>query len=329
MSNLKDLIQEFSQKRILVVGDLMLDHYIFGKVDRISPEAPIPVVAVESENYKLGGAGNVAMNVASLGGLPFIIGTIGSDDNATILINQLRKNRLPTDLIIHSVDKPTTIKTRVFAHSQQVVRIDKEETSKLATATLQSVLQNFSKIIKQVDAVIFEDYNKGFFSKFLIKRLINIAKEEAKPILVDPKSDNFLDFVGCTVFKPNKKEFARGTHLKSTKHTDEKGFELLEQLGAKHIVLTKSEEGLSIFSKGEKEPVHLPTFTKKVYDVSGAGDTVIATLALAYCCGASIKDASQIANYAAAIACSSVGVVPVSLQELKKELEKIEEIETK
>lgn len=321
-NNLIKYLKNFKSKKILIVGDIMLDHYLLGSVERISPEAPIPVVAVKSERFKLGGGANVASNLVSLGAIPYLIGVVGKDKNSEILIKLLRESKIADDLIISSDEAKTSTKTRVIAHNQHVVRIDNEKTQTISKKVEFSIVQSFNKVIKKVDAVIFEDYNKGLFSKDLIKTLISSAKKYKKPILVDPKKQNFFDFVGCTVFKPNFSEFCQAINISfcSEEEIEKAAKKLLAELNVKYLLLTKGENGMTIFSKNTTYSI--PALSKKIFDVSGAGDTVIASFALSFCSGASALESSKIANFAASVVCSKLGVKAVSLEELKKAIKR-------
>ncbi|MBS4029062.1 MAG: D-glycero-beta-D-manno-heptose-7-phosphate kinase, partial [Ignavibacteriales bacterium] len=306
---------------IAVIGDLMLDRYIWGNVTRISPEAPVPVVDVESESARLGGAANVANNIKSLGGNPFLVGVIGDDNSGKILRDTIKNFGFSTDGLVKDESRPTTVKTRVIAHEQHVVRIDRESRQNISGVVEEKILFVLRRHIKSIDAIVLEDYNKGVMTESLIEKVVSLANTHKKIVTVDPKSKNFFSYNNITVFKPNRKETEEALQLKLTteKETEIAGKMLLQRLHADHILLTRSEKGMSLFSKdGAIE--HIPTKARKVADVSGAGDTVISTLTLALASGATIQESAIIANFAGGIVVGEVGVVPISKEALRQEL---------
>jgi len=309
---LEEIQKRFAGRRVAVVGDLMLDRYFWGKVSRISPEAPVPVVEVDEESTRLGGAANVANNIASLGGVPVMIGVVGRDIGADILKNLVASNGFPTDGIVVDSSRPTTIKTRVIAHNQHVVRIDQEEKVDIDADTQAKVLTSLKNQIASLDGIILEDYNKGVLTKKLIKSVIKLAKDNKKKITVDPKFNNFFDYQGVSVFKPNRKETeeALGCRLNTFTEVEKAARELLTKLDADNILLTLGERGMLLFERNGSL-AHVETKARNVADVSGAGDTVIATLTMAIVAGASVKESAVLANYAGGIVCGEVGIVPI------------------
>jgi D-glycero-beta-D-manno-heptose-7-phosphate kinase len=309
---LEKIKKNFAGKRIGVVGDLMLDRYFWGRVSRISPEAPVPVVEVEEESTRLGGAANVANNIASLGGMPVMIGVVGNDFGADILKKLVAEKGFPTDGIIIDSSRPTTIKTRVIAHGQHVVRIDQEEKVDLNNDTQEKVFTSIKGQIGKLDGIILEDYNKGVLTKELIGRIISLAKENKKTITVDPKSNNFFEYQSVSVFKPNRKEAeeALGCRLKTISEMEKAARTLLAKLNAENILLTLGENGMLLIEK-DGSMAHVETKARHVADVSGAGDTVIATLTMAIASGATVREAASLANYAGGIVCGEVGIVPI------------------
>jgi D-glycero-beta-D-manno-heptose-7-phosphate kinase len=304
-------------KKIAVIGDLMLDRYIWGNVSRISPEAPVPVVDMEQEQARLGGAANVAQNIKSLGGVPILLGVIGEDNSGKQLFELTRENHFSIDGIIVDRSRPTTVKTRVIAHNQHVVRIDRERKSEISYTVQENLLNVVRKNIDTIDGIIIEDYNKGVVVKNLISELISIATAHNKIITVDPKFNNFFEYRGVTVIKPNRKEAEEAMGVRLATDTDilQAGKTLLERLRAKNILLTRGEHGMTLFeSSGEISS--MPTKALNVADVSGAGDTVIATLTMALAAGATIKEAATLSNFAGGIVCGSVGIVPINPDEL-------------
>jgi rfaE bifunctional protein kinase chain/domain len=309
---LSEIQKGFKNKRIAVIGDLMLDRYFWGKVSRISPEAPVPVVDIDEESTRLGGAANVANNIASLDGVPVMIGVVGKDTGAELLRALVAEKGFPVEGIVSDGTRPTTIKTRVIAHSQHVVRIDQEEKIDLDAGMQKKVLDILENQIKSLDGIILEDYNKGVLTKELIKSVIQLAKENRKIITVDPKSNNFFEYKGVSVFKPNRKEAeeALGCRLNIMKDIEKALHNLLEKIAADNVLLTLGEMGMILLQRGGS-PVHVKTRARHVADVSGAGDTVIATLTMAMAAGATVQESASLANYAGGIVCGEVGIVPI------------------
>ncbi|MGQ9806043.1 MAG: D-glycero-beta-D-manno-heptose-7-phosphate kinase [Chlorobiales bacterium] len=314
--NLELLFQSFEKKHVAVIGDVMLDKYIFGKVERVSPEAPVPVIDVSSQSYRLGGAANVATNLRSLGATAMLFGVIGDDDDGVILASQLNKEFLSVDFLVTEHTRPTTTKTRVIAQNHHIVRIDSETRKPISSTTERTILTLLSEQFHQLDAIIFEDYNKGVLTTSLIKKIIALAKKHDVPVTVDPKKDNFFEYKHATVFKPNLKEISDAFGRKFTNSDGDATLacEMLQKkIKAKNIVLTRSEKGMTVFN-GKAE--HIPSMALEVADVSGAGDTVIATLTLALASGLDVTTAAKVANLAAGVVCAEVGAVAVDKQKL-------------
>jgi rfaE bifunctional protein kinase chain/domain len=316
------IVDRFSRVRILVIGDIMLDRFIWGKVSRISPEAPVPVVLVDNydnEFFHLGGAANVANNIHSLGGKTSLCGVIGDDANGVRIREELRKIGIPTDGIFDEPGRQTTVKTRIFANQQQVVRIDRETTDHPGDSTLRDILKFLVKKINDCEAVILSDYEKGLLSKKLIRAIIQKGKESKKWIMVDPKLKNFFSYKGATVVTPNRKEVseASGIPISDQSSLNRVGRILLRRLKCDALVVTQGEEGMTIFEP-HQEPDLVRAEAKEVYDVTGAGDTVIGTMTLALAAGAKVKDAARLANYAAGIVVGKRGTAAVQQEELIK-----------
>lgn len=314
---LKELFENFKHKRIAVVGDLMLDRYFWGSVARISPEAPVPVVEIESESARLGGAANVAHNIKSLGGEPMLVGVVGNDNSGTLLRDILIENSFTTAGLVVDESRPTTVKTRVIAHHQHVVRIDRETKAEISYTLQHKILDVLRQNIHSLDAIIIEDYNKGVIAKSLIKQLVELANQYGKTVAADPKFNNFFDYHGVTIFKPNRKEVEEvmGIKLVDDAMVEETGRALMERLQVKNILLTRGEKGITLFEEGGTI-THVATKARKVADVSGAGDTVISTLTVALAGGASMREAATLANYAGGVVCEEVGVVPIAREAL-------------
>ena len=325
--NYKDLFDKFNGLRILVIGDVMLDAYVMGKVNRISPEAPVPIVSLENEDARIGGAGNVALNLLALGAKPIICGVIGEDSSGDKLLNLFEKNGISTDGLVKSIARKTTVKTRVISNKQQLLRIDSESTFPLLESEEIKLNNTIQNIINQgVDGIIFEDYNKGVLTDSVIQNTIKIAKEKDIPTAVDPKKENFLSYKGVSLFKPNLKELKEGLNLNfdfnSNKDLFEKGIEVLEEKLQNEIsFITLSEYG--VFIKNQTEKYYVPAHMRSISDVSGAGDTVIAVATLCLISGASTKQIAEISNLAGGLVCEKSGVVSISKNDLLKEVSEL------
>jgi len=317
IERLDDLKNKFKGKKIAIIGDLMLDCYFWGDVKRISPEAPVPVLELDNEFYRFGGAANVALNIIKLGAAPVPIGIVGDDANAQIFKNLMTDSGITNEGIIVDNSRPTTIKTRVIAGTQHIVRIDRESKKYISKEIETKIISYFSSKIAEFDGVILQDYNKGVLTNSLIKKVIEIANNHKKIITVDPKFNNFFEYADTTVFKPNRKEAIDATGLPITNKDELKkvGEFLLEKLNAKYILITLGEGGSVLFEKG-KEAKQTPTKARKVRDVSGAGDTVISTLTVALVAGAEIYEAAYLANYAGGLVCEEVGIIPIEAEKL-------------
>ncbi len=307
----------FKDLKIAVIGDMMLDCYYWGDVKRISPEAPVPVVEVENEFFRFGGAANVALNIIKLGGIPYPVGIIGSDSSGAIFSSLVKETGISNDGIIVDDSRPTTTKTRVIADHQHVVRIDKESKQYLGKEMQHRVINFIEAHIEEFDGIILQDYNKGVLTPALIEKVIALANKHKVLVTVDPKYTNFFLYKNVTVFKPNRKEAedVLGFKIRTDEEISKAGNELLEKLNSKYVLLTLGEGGIAVFEKG-KEEKRMPTKARKVADVSGAGDTVISTLTMAIAAGANILEASYLANYAGGLVCEEVGIVPIEHDKL-------------
>ena len=312
---------------MLVIGDVMLDAYVMGKVNRISPEAPVPIVSLENKDARIGGAGNVALNLLALGAKPIICGVIGEDSSGDKLLNLFEKNGISTDGLVKSMARKTTVKTRVISNKQQLLRIDSESTFPLLESEEIKLNNTIQNIINQgIDGIIFEDYNKGVLTDSVIQNTIKIAKEKDIPTAVDPKKENFLSYRGVSLFKPNLKELKEGLNLNfdfnSNKELFEKGIEVLEEKLQNEIsFVTLSENG--VFIKNKTENYYVPAHVRSISDVSGAGDTVIAVATLCLISGASTKQIAEISNLAGGLVCEKSGVVSISKNDLLKEVSEL------
>jgi len=313
------ILSGFSDKNILVIGDIMLDAYFWGKTERISPEAPVPIIEVNDTNYNPGGAGNVALNLSTLGAKVSVIATVGNDSNGEVLINQLEDKNIDTSNILILENYQTPIKTRVIAHDQQVIRIDQEDNSINIDQNLSILEKELKNNIKDFDGVIIADYNKGLLSKKFIKSILKFAEKYSIPIYVDPKNDNFYEYKNVRLFKPNIAEFkdAIGTEYSERKILNI-GKKFQRDSFADLLLITRGAKDALLFTKNKNE--NIPTVTQSVHDVSGAGDTVISVFALSDLSGAKPNESANIANIAASIVCSKVGVAPLHIVELKEKL---------
>ncbi len=304
-------------KKIAVVGDLMLDRYIFGQVNRISPEAPVPVVEVTSEYTRFGGSANVCLNIASLGATAIPFGVIGSDAYGQQFLDRAKENKIDVSHVTTVQSRPTTVKTRVVSGSQQIVRIDREVKTDISDADASALVASFSAAAADLDAVIFQDYNKGVITKQVIQDISAICQKQALPFFVDPKFSNFFEYKNSFLFKPNKRELsdALGRALRSMDDYKQAMIELKKRIQAEYILLTLSSEGMLLLN-GDANFFHTPTMAAEVADVSGAGDTVIATLVSAYVSGLSVEDSVILANKAAGIVIRELGIVPIRLDQL-------------
>ncbi len=316
---LDELKKNFAGKKIAVIGDMMLDCYFWGDVKRISPEAPVPVVEVGDEFYRFGGAANVALNILKLGGIPYPIGVIGYDNDGTIFTSLINENQMHADGIFIDESRTTTSKTRVIAHNQHVVRIDKESKDYINEEMRKKIFSYLESHLKKIDGIILQDYNKGVLTPELIEKITHLANINDILITVDPKFNNFFAYKNVTVFKPNRKEAEEvlGIKIKTSQDVSSAGKTILEKLKAKNVLLTLGEEGIAVFSEHQPEK-RMSTKAMKVADVSGAGDTVISTLTLALAANANILEASYLANFAAGIVCGEVGIVPIEIDRLFK-----------
>jgi D-glycero-beta-D-manno-heptose-7-phosphate kinase len=313
----QQILARFPKKQLLVLGDIMVDEYIWGSVSRLSPEAPVPVVEVKDESFRLGGAGNVAANIHSLGGMATLVGVVGKDPPGERLIHQIEAAGMKSDGVVVDRTRPTTIKTRVVAGSQQIVRFDRESTADLSKEAADQVLELATERLADADAVLISDYAKGVIGKRVARQILSLARRSQKIVVVDPKVHHFPLYKGATVITPNHHEALAFAHLPAWGQQDllaVAGRELLQKLEVKAILVTRGDAGMSLFEDGRV--THIPAVAKEVYDVTGAGDTVLAVLALAMASGASLREAAVIANHAAGVVVGRAGTATISREEL-------------
>lgn len=318
-------IEKFNNIKVLVLGDVMIDAYLFGKVERISPEAPVPVVAVTHKENRLGGAANVAVNLVALGAKPILCSVVGNDAEGRDLIELIKSNGIGADGIIQSKERVTTIKTRVISQSTQMLRIDNEITDSLNQEDDNKLINKVKELLKEADVIIFEDYDKGVISEHLISQITQEANALNIPIVVDPKKRNFMSYRDVTLFKPNLKElregFKRDFDIDNTTEFETVCKELMNEMGLKNLFVTLSERGVMITDG--KEFNYIPAHLRKIADVSGAGDTVISVASLCMALDLPIKQVAQISNLAGGLVCEEVGVVPINKEKLIEEIESL------
>ncbi|MBA2335452.1 MAG: D-glycero-beta-D-manno-heptose-7-phosphate kinase [Blastocatellia bacterium] len=312
------ILDNFADVKVLVVGDVMLDRYWWGRVGRISPEAPVPVVSLERTSLIAGGAANVAANVAGLGAKPFLFGITGKDEGAKLLPEVLQKSNISAFELFPIKDRKTTVKTRIVAHNQQVVRLDQETSTPLNTRETASLLKKIEAAFDLIDVVILSDYAKGFLTDELIRRLISQGKKKGKIVLIDPKGKDYSKYSGATILTPNQREAADACGLEDncSNLVERSGEMLLERLGLKALLITQGEKGMTLLQKG-KSSSYLPATARKVYDVTGAGDTAIATMAVALGSGMDFLQAAEIANTAAGLVVEKIGTTPITREMLE------------
>lgn len=319
---LKELFDNFKNRRIAVIGDLMLDSYMWGDVKRISTEAPVPVVEVTSETVKLGGAANVANNIINLGAEPIPIGVVGDDSSGKQIRELFKSLGISVDGIVTDPGRPTTIKTRIIAHDQHVVRADVESKDNIADTIQNRLIDFFRGSVDDIHGVILQDYNKGVLTHHLIGEIVALCQKHDIFVTVDPKFNNFFSYRGVDLFKPNRRETeqALGVVIQSDDDLMNAAGTLFERLDCRSIMITRGEKGMTLFPGPGETPVHIPTLARKIHDVSGAGDTVISTLVVAILAGGTLLESATMANYAAGIVCGEVGVVPIAADRLLQEL---------
>jgi rfaE bifunctional protein kinase chain/domain len=321
-AELKKIITGMAGRTIMVIGDIMLDEYLWGEVRRISPEAPVPVLEVEASSDRLGGAANVVQNLASLGVSTRLVSICGSDSRGKEIKRMLTDIGCNTDGLLLSSTRPTTVKTRIMAKQQQIVRVDREISRDLSETELKKIIPAFEKSLAGVDAVIISDYNKGLICAGFIKHVLATCRSKGIFVAIDPKSRHFDLYQGIDVITPNLKETLDALGLPQGHYTHEEiialGWRLVEQLSLRYLLLTLSEKGLAIYDGRQHNVVHLPTMARKVFDVTGAGDTVISVFTAAFVAGAAPAVAASIANHAAGCTVAELGTASVDAPTLMR-----------
>jgi len=312
---IKKAFSDFNNQAILIIGDVMIDSYMWGKVDRISPEAPVPIIAVTKRENRMGGAANVGLNIRALGAKAVMCAMIGDDEGGAVFSNLLKKRKMTDVGILISEDRKTTIKTRVISDNQHLLRVDEEETHPLTEDQEKGFISHIDGLLKNndFDAIVFEDYDKGNITPAIIEFVVQQADKKNIPTLVDPKKRNFSEYIGVTIFKPNFKEICEGVNIDLKKGDFvalNKATDILKStLDAKHIMVTLSELGVFITENGNYH--QMPAEIRDIADVSGAGDTVISVAACSLASNLSIRLVAAIANLAGGLVCEKVGVVPI------------------
>ena len=325
--NVEEIFDQFTMKRVLVLGDVMVDAYLRGTVTRVSPEAPVPIINLEKSEERLGGAANVALNLVALGAEPVLCSIVGEDRGGDKFVELLQKRKLSTEGIIKSTNRQTTIKTRVIGNNQQLLRIDEEQSTVLNSSQEDALISRLKEVIQlQIDAVIIEDYNKGLLTPRVINAIISLARKRDIIVAVDPKKDNFLEYKNVTLFKPNLKELKEGLNIDFDFPKERDQFESavrkMEEVIQNGIsFITLSEHGVFV-KEGDKQD-YLSAHVRNISDVSGAGDTVISVATLCLASGLNAKKVAQIANLSGGLVCELSGVVPIDKTQLIKEVQKL------
>lgn len=324
---INELFAAFEKLNVLIIGDVMLDNYLWGKVDRISPEAPVPIVSIQEKESRLGGAANVAINIKALGANPILCSVIGNDINGRSFIELLQKIDLSADGIFQSTERKTTVKTRVIGNNHQMLRVDEEQEDEIIASDRKQLLNRITNIIskKNIDVIIFEDYDKGVLGKSLIESVVKVARQKGIPTAVDPKKKNFNHYRNVTLFKPNLKELREGMKLDLDKNNTEEIIKAVNKINVDHkletTLVTLSERGVLLVDS--KEDKLIPAHLRSITDVSGAGDTVISVAALCLALETSNEFMATLANLAGGLVCEKVGVVPIEKQNLLDEAKRL------
>ncbi len=327
MTNFKETFKAFNKINVLIIGDVMIDAYMWGNVNRISPEAPVPIVAVNKKENRLGGAANVALNIQAMGANPILCSVIGDDDSAKTFLNLLKTQKLSSKGIFKSKNRITTIKTRVISNNHQMLRVDEEIESTIDSKEIKSLSAEIKKLIasEKIHVIIFEDYDKGCINEDLINSVATFAKQKGIPTVVDPKKKNFLAYTGVTLFKPNLKELKEGLKIEFN-HNNIKELEkivdrFIKKQNIQTALITLSEKG--VYTHSTKTKAVVPAHIRNIADVSGAGDTVVSIAALCIAANLSPIQTATLANLAGGLVCEKVGVVPIDKKQLLEEALKL------
>ena len=317
-----DFLDKLPRARVLVLGDVMLDRYWWGTVSRISPEAPVPIVRLSHSSVAAGGAANVAVNIAGLGATPVLVGAVGSDPEAVLLRQMLAANGVSAEHLVELKSRPTTVKTRIIAHSQQVARVDQEVDSQFDIGDTEAVVRTVQRLIDSVDAIVISDYAKGMVCSDVLALALARSNRSALNTLVDPKGKNYAKYRGAAVVTPNRREDIEACNIEDSDplSLERAGQHLLDEHQFGAVLITRGEEGMTLFRRDET-PIHFEAMARAVYDVTGAGDTVIATLAASVAAGGDLSDAAHVANVAAGIVVEQVGTTAIRMADLRAALD--------
>ncbi len=326
--NYRKLFEDFNHLNIMIIGDVMVDSYLWGKVERISPEAPIPIVALRKRENRMGGAANVAMNIRSMGANPILCSVIGTDDKGDQFLELLKKEKITDDGIVRSTRRITTTKFRIFGNSYQMLRVDEEMDNNLVQGDFLTLLRVIDHILAKtrIDCIIFQDYDKGVITQKLIEEVVKRAHTAKIPVTVDPKKKNFMSYQQVTLFKPNLKEMKDGLNLDEelvdTQAVIEAAQKLRSLLGCRYVLTTMSDKGvlMSMKDRNEERNIFIPAHMRMISDVSGAGDTVISLASLCLALNRNPNEVAYISNLAGGLVCEEVGVVPISKEKLLREV---------
>ncbi|MBX2841966.1 MAG: D-glycero-beta-D-manno-heptose-7-phosphate kinase [Flammeovirgaceae bacterium] len=322
---MRQVFEKFNNLKVLILGDVMIDSYIWGKVNRISPEAPVPIVSINERDWRLGGAANVALNIKALGADPILCSIVGDDAESDTFHELLEKRGMTKEGIIQSKDRLTTVKHRILAGSQHMLRVDSETDKVISPIDEERLIKFVQGKLDEIDIIIFEDYDKGVLTANVIEQVIAMAKSKAIPTTVDPKKRNFLSYSGCSLFKPNLKELREGLKVefenKDIQALTKAVNDLVKVMPVDAVMVTLSENGVYITDFGEK--FHLPAHKREIADVSGAGDTVISIMSLCLAVGLPLEKIAGISNLGGGLVCEHLGVVPVEKERLLEEATKL------
>ena len=321
LPSLQEIVDRFAGRRLMVLCDAMLDHYLWGRCERISPEAPVPVVDVQRESTSLGGAGNVAANLAALGAEPVLVAVMGDDEHGRRMLGAFAERGVDTRALVRDATRPTTFKTRILAQNQQVVRADWESRAELEGQALFALLDVLARELPRCEALIVSDYGKGVVTRVVLERAIGLARAQGIPTAVDPKESHLDAYQGVSILTPNQHEagWVMGRRITDEKSLMEVGWGLQQRLDAECALVTRGADGMSLFERGGRY-THLPTVAREVYDVTGAGDTVVSVVALALAAGADYPEECYLANHAAGLVIREVGTATCSPADLKTSL---------
>ncbi|MFH1429730.1 MAG: D-glycero-beta-D-manno-heptose-7-phosphate kinase [Candidatus Margulisiibacteriota bacterium] len=324
--NIIDKIDLLAGKKILVVGDVMLDEHVWSSVSRISPEAPVPVADVNSITHSPGGSANVANNIVAMGSEPYLVGIIGDDTAGNILKEKLRARNISDEHLVVTKKRQTTQKTRIIAHSQHVVRVDKEDRGEIGPELTKQLIEKIDSAWDNIDAVLISDYNKGVLSPEITQYIIQTGIKRNKIVSVDPKGDDFAKYTGATIVTPNMKEAETASRItcRIDKNLQKIGLKLLTITKSEYLLVTRGDKGMTLFYP-DSPSFHIPTVAKAVYDVTGAGDTAVSTLTLAMAAGIGVKDAALLSTLASGVVVGKLGTATVTREELKESLETVDQ----